>query len=71
MVAVPGVEPDPQAYETRDFPVVLTASLPWARQDSNLRVSGYEPGALPLSYGPTAFRLDYSTPTVQAFRTRR
>ena len=24
----------------------------WARQDSNLRASGYEPGALPLSYGP-------------------
>ena len=24
----------------------------WARQDSNLRPSGYEPRALPLSYGP-------------------
>jgi AcrR family transcriptional regulator len=24
----------------------------WARQDSNLRATGYEPGALPLSYGP-------------------
>ena len=24
----------------------------WARQGSNLRASGYEPGALPLSYGP-------------------
>lgn len=26
----------------------------WARQDSNLRPSGYEPPALPLSYRPTA-----------------
>jgi hypothetical protein len=25
----------------------------WARQDSNLRPNGYEPSALPLSYGPT------------------
>jgi hypothetical protein len=25
----------------------------WARQDSNLRPTGYEPVALPLSYGPT------------------
>lgn len=24
----------------------------WARQDLNLRATGYEPGALPLSYGP-------------------
>ena len=24
----------------------------WARQDSNLRPGGYEPHALPLSYGP-------------------
>ncbi len=24
----------------------------WARRDSNLRPSGYEPRALPLSYGP-------------------
>jgi hypothetical protein len=24
----------------------------WARQDSNLRPSGYEPRALPLSYEP-------------------
>ena len=29
--------------ETRDW---------WARQDLNLRATGYEPGALPLSYGP-------------------
>ena len=29
----------------------------WARQDSNLRASGYEPGALPLSYGPCAMSL--------------
>jgi hypothetical protein len=27
-------------------------SLLWARQDSNLRPTGYEPGALPLSYEP-------------------
>jgi hypothetical protein len=25
----------------------------WARQDSNLQPTGYEPAALPLSYGPT------------------
>ena len=25
----------------------------WARQDSNLRPTGYEPAALPLSYRPT------------------
>jgi hypothetical protein len=25
----------------------------WARQDSNLRPTGYEPAALPLSYEPT------------------
>ena len=24
----------------------------WARQESNLQPTGYEPGALPLSYGP-------------------
>lgn len=24
----------------------------WARQGSNLRPTGYEPAALPLSYGP-------------------
>ncbi len=24
----------------------------WARQGSNLRPNGYEPSALPLSYGP-------------------
>jgi hypothetical protein len=28
----------------------LTAK--WARQDSNLRPTGYEPAALPLSYEP-------------------
>jgi hypothetical protein len=26
----------------------------WARQDSNLHATGYEPAALPLSYGPSA-----------------
>ena len=25
----------------------------WARQGSNLRPTGYEPAALPLSYGPS------------------
>ena len=25
----------------------------WAREDSNLRPTGYEPAALPLSYEPT------------------
>jgi hypothetical protein len=24
----------------------------WAQQGSNLRLTGYEPAALPLSYGP-------------------
>ena len=37
----------------------------WARQDSNLRPTGYEPGALPLSYGPVvrggAGKIEYST----------
>ena len=28
------------------------ASIWWARQESNLRPAGYEPAALPLSYGP-------------------
>ena len=32
----------------------------WARQDSNLRPTGYEPVALPLSYRPTRFP-DYTT----------
>ena len=26
----------------------------WAREDSNLQPTGYEPVALPLSYGPAA-----------------
>ena len=26
----------------------------WARLDSNQQPTGYEPGALPLSYGPAA-----------------
>ena len=26
----------------------------WARQESNLQPTGYEPGALPLSYGPAS-----------------
>lgn len=29
----------------------------WARQDSNLEPTGYEPVALPLSYGPSAGEL--------------
>jgi hypothetical protein len=27
-------------------------TVKWARQDSNLRPTGYEPAALPLSYEP-------------------
>ncbi len=30
----------------------LIRNILWARQGSNLRPSGYEPRALPLSYGP-------------------
>jgi hypothetical protein len=30
----------------------LESPLWWARQDSNLRPTGYEPAALPLSYEP-------------------
>ncbi len=30
------------------------SSPQWARQDSNLQPTGYEPAALPLSYGPAA-----------------
>jgi hypothetical protein len=29
----------------------------WARQDSNLRPTGYEPAALPLSYKPIRFAM--------------
>ena len=32
----------------------------WARQDSNLRPSGYEPRALPLSYGPAKGQKNYN-----------
>ena len=33
--------------------MVLTwLAVKWARQDSNLRPTGYEPAALPLSYEP-------------------
>jgi hypothetical protein len=32
----------------------------WARQDSNLRPSGYEPRALPLSYGPGKGKKNYN-----------
>ena len=31
---------------------IRTANHEWARQESNLRPTGYEPDALPLSYGP-------------------
>ncbi len=43
----------------------------WARQDSNLRATGYEPGALPLSYGPARgfYRLVGANPR-QATRRR-
>ena|GEM_PF-2996589 len=30
----------------------------WARQDSNLEPIGYEPTALPLSYGPGGSTID-------------
>jgi hypothetical protein len=33
----------------------------WARQDSNLRPTGYEPAALPLSYEPTLSAMNYFT----------
>jgi hypothetical protein len=44
-----------------------TSSVWWARLDSNQRPTGYEPGALPLSYGPgccagsAANHAEYST----------
>lgn len=31
----------------------------WAREESNLQPTGYEPGALPLSYGPQYTDLYY------------
>jgi hypothetical protein len=34
-------------------PVKCAAPYVWARQGSNLRPNGYEPSALPLSYGPS------------------
>ena len=43
----------------------------WAQQDSNLRPSGYEPAALPLSYGPgTAEDGGLCTPILQVGVTR-
>ena len=38
-------------YELRRLLIWFAAK--WARQDSNLRPTGYEPAALPLSYEPT------------------
>ena len=34
----------------------------WARPDSNQRPIGYEPTALPLSYGPAMTPVPYSIP---------
>jgi hypothetical protein len=34
----------------------------WARQDSNLRPTGYEPAALPLSYEPVRSAMKRVTP---------
>ena len=33
--------------------IFIWSAAKWARQDSNLRPTGYEPAALPLSYEPT------------------
>jgi hypothetical protein len=33
--------------------IFICFAAKWARQDSNLRPTGYEPAALPLSYEPT------------------
>jgi hypothetical protein len=32
--------------------IFICSAAKWARQDSNLRPTGYEPAALPLSYEP-------------------
>ena len=40
--------------EEFESPQVLDVNW-WARQGSNLRPTGYEPAALPLSYGPPAY----------------
>ena|GEM_PF-3535712 len=40
---------DPDAVKSR---FIRRGKKWWARQDSNLRPSGYEPPALPLSYEP-------------------
>lgn len=40
------------SLKRKDTKANITLYLLWARQDSNLRPSGYEPRALPLSYGP-------------------
>ena len=37
----------------------------WARQGSNLGPAGYEPDALPLSYGPVDFNLSTRPPSCQ------
>jgi hypothetical protein len=57
-----------------------TSSVWWARLDSNQRPTGYEPGALPLSYGPercarrtqpTTLSIAPSTGAVNSMRRRR
>jgi hypothetical protein len=37
---------------TFEVTVTFYQVIRWARQDSNLQPTGYEPVALPLSYGP-------------------
>ncbi len=40
-------------HESATDPEAMVRTIWWARQGSNLRPIGYEPTALPLSYGPT------------------
>ena len=67
---------------TRGYRPPVHPTMKWARQDSNLRPSGYEPPALPLSYGPdscviipsprTVARLQVSQPRIACrFRSHR
>ena len=43
----------------------------WARQDSNLKPSGYEPPALPLSYRPFTKASCYFTSYKGAYKSTR
>src|SRR5579871_3912758 len=56
-----GIEPSSGAYQAPALPLSDESALGkhrgaawWAQQGSNLRPNGYEPSALPLSYGPDA-----------------